>query len=269
MPEREEILSGGNVNHVVRIGGTVRRSVQSNSYVHELLQHLEKVGYLNTPRFMGMDEKGREILTYLEGVVPGNDYPEIDGTMWSDEVLASLATLLRSYHDATVGFKPSVDSLQAYPDPSLHEVVCHNDAALYNVVFNGEHPVGLIDFDMAGPGPRIWDIVYMLYTSVPLSGFSPGGEDRVVVEYDQKVHAAERRRRIGLFVDAYGISVPGSLKGWVISRIQHMCTTLSERAAAGETAFVKMVEEGHLDHYLKEIEFLKQHFDEWWLEERI
>jgi len=38
---------------------------------------------------------------------------------------------------------------------------------------------------------------------------------------------------------------------------------LSDRAAAGDPAFLKMVEEGHLDHYRKEVDFLERHFDDW------
>ncbi|WMT39623.1 phosphotransferase [Paenibacillus sp. D2_2] len=183
--------------------------------------------------------------------------------MWSDETLAELAKLLRSYHDAATGFIPSVHSTNEYPDISLHEVVCHNDAALYNIVFKDNLPVGLIDFDKAGPGPRIWDIAYMLYTSIPLSSFSPSEENQAVVQYNRVNHAPVRRRRIELFFHTYGIDAPIDLKKWVISRIKFMCTTLSERAASGDLAFIRLVEEGHLAHYMNEVKFLKEHFDDW------
>ncbi|WP_211750452.1 aminoglycoside phosphotransferase family protein [Paenibacillus sp. Marseille-Q4541] len=264
MSEQEEVLSGGNINNVVKVGKTVRRNAIPNPFVYELLRHLEGVGYPYSPRYMGIDEKGREILSYLEGVVPGNDYPEIESYMWSDEVLVELAKLLRSYHDATAGFLTTTKSINEFPETSLHEVICHNDAALYNVVFKDQHPIGIIDFDMAGPGPRIWDIVYTLYTSVPLTSFSPNEEDRCIVQYQTESHANTRRKRIDLFFNSYGINAPIDLKQWVISRIHFMCTTLSNRAASGETAFIKLVEEGHLDHYVKEIEFLEQHFTDWW-----
>lgn len=184
--------------------------------------------------------------------------------MWSDAVLVELAKLLRSYHDATVGFETFSRSENEYPDPSMHEVICHNDAALYNIVFKERHPVGIIDFDMAGPGPRIWDIAYTLYTCVPLSSFSPGRENRTVVDYHTESHAGIRRKRIELFFQTYGIQAPSDLKHWVISRMKKMCATLTERAAKGDAAFIKLVEEGHLDHYVKEVKFLEQHFDEWY-----
>ncbi|HBU81635.1 MULTISPECIES: phosphotransferase [Paenibacillus] len=264
MREHEEILNGGNVNKVVKVGSTVRREAIPNLYVYELLLYLEKVGYAHSPRYLGADEQGREILSYLDGEVPGNDYPEMESYMWSDETLKEVARLLKGYHDATVGFITSTESSNNFPKTSsLEEVVCHNDFALYNVVFKDRLPVGIIDFDMAGPGPRIWDIVYSLYTSVPLAGFSPGKDEREVVPYHKHDHASERKRRIALFFNAYGMDVPTDLKEWVVSRIHFMCTTLSDRAASGETAFIKMIEEGHLAHYEKEAKFLEKHFDDW------
>src|SRR5690606_7663086 len=109
----------------------------------------------------------------------------------------------------------------------------------------------------------MWDIAYTLYTSVPLTGFSPSGEGYSVVGYNQQNHALMRHKRIKLFFNAYGMDVPMDLKRWVISRIETMCTTLSDRAAAGEPAFVKLVQEGHLTHYQKELLFLEAHFDDW------
>lgn len=264
MSELEESLNGGNINEVIKVGGTVRRSAKHNPFVYELLQHLEQARYPYSPRYLGIDEKGREILSYLDGDVSGNAYPEVELYMWSDEVLSELAILIRRYHDATVGFIPSVKSENEYRDPSLYEVICHNDAALYNVVFKDERPAGIIDFDMAGPGPRIWDIAYTLYTCVPLASFSPGKDDREVNEYKKENDAAIRRKRIKLFFSSYGIHLPSNLKQWVISRIEFMCTTLAERAALGDSAFIKLVEEGHLAHYEKEVRFLEQHFNDWW-----
>ncbi|WP_290866248.1 phosphotransferase [Hamadaea sp.] len=62
----------------------------------------------------------------------------------------------------------------AGPEPA--EVVCHSDAAPYNTVFRSGHPVALIDFDTAHPGPRVWDVAYAVYRFVPLGG--PANHDR-------------------------------------------------------------------------------------------
>ncbi|KJB89348.1 aminoglycoside phosphotransferase [Paenibacillus sp. E194] len=263
---QEEVLTGGNVNHIVRMANTVRRPTGYWSpYVHELLLHLEQQGFDGAPRFLGIDDSDREILSFISGEVPGNNYPDLEPYMWSDETLAGLARLQRRFHDATEGFVFLTGGKWqlSYSDEGEHEVICHNDAALYNVVFQQETPVALIDFDMAGPGPRMWDIAYSLYTSVPLSSFAPDHSVGNTVEYRADMHAVERRRRIHLFFEAYGIPVPNDLRRWIIERLTALCHTLRTGAADGNPAFQKMVEEGHLAHYESEIQFVSDHFDEW------
>lgn len=187
--------------------------------------------------------------------------------MWSRETLAGVARLLRHYHDATEGFNPqSEGSWQlSYADNSAHEVICHNDAALYNVVFQNDAPAALIDFDMAGPGPRMWDIAYSIYTSVPLASFAPDYTSGSTAAYQTHLHASDRCQRIQLFFEAYGIPVPApkELNKWVVERLTAMCDTLKQGAADGNPAFMKMVDEGHLAHYEREIRFIAGHYTEW------
>jgi len=61
--------------------------------VHALLRDLERVGFAGAPRFLGIDEIGREILTYIEGDVPDNISPS-----FRDRQLVEAAELLRRYH---------------------------------------------------------------------------------------------------------------------------------------------------------------------------
>jgi hypothetical protein len=263
---QEEVLKGGNVNHVVRKANTVLRPTGYWSpCAHELLKHLEKQGFEGAPRYLGIDDLDREILTFIAGEVPGNDYPELQPYMWSDETLVVLARLLRGFHDATEGFSLNSGNRWqlSYPDESKHEVICHNDAALYNVVFQQGVPVALIDYDMAGPGPRIWDIAYTLYTSVPLASFAPDYYSGATGTYQSDSHAEERRRRIQLFFESYGTPIPNELQQWITQRLTTLCDTLRKGAEDGNTAFQKMVDEGHLEHYESEIQFVTDHFYEW------
>ncbi|MBP2898877.1 aminoglycoside phosphotransferase family protein [Escherichia coli] len=218
---QEEVLKGGNVNHIVRKANTVVRPTGYWSpCVHELLRHLEKQGFVGAPKFLGTDESEREILTFIPGEVPGNDYPNLQPYMWSDESLVGLARLLRGFHDATEGMtlKSQGNWQLSYIGEEKHEVICHNDAALYNVVFEQEAPVALIDFDMAGPGPRMWDIAYTLYTSVPLASFMPDYTSGETVPYQSELHAAERRRRIKLFFESYGLPILNELQQLFMAR---------------------------------------------------
>src|SRR5688572_15696926 len=69
---REVALKGGMTTPgVVRVGETVRRPLgERSAFVHDLLRHLELRGFDGAPRFVGIDEKGRETLTYISGSVP-------------------------------------------------------------------------------------------------------------------------------------------------------------------------------------------------------
>lgn len=254
------------MNHVVRIGDTVRRPRGAWSpSVQALLQHVKSRGFHGAPQFLGIDEVGREILTFIPGVVAGDRYPDLPRFMWSDGALAALAKLMRQYHDATEGFQLSASPAWqlSYWDPKKHEVICHNDAAWYNVVFRNGIPVALFDFDMAGPGPRLWDIAYALYTSVPLGSFAPDDTTDATVVYSASHHAAERRRRIRLYFESYGLVPPRDLQDWVVTRLRTLCNTLIIGAAQGNLAFQQMIEKGHLEHYENEVKFIERHFRIW------
>ena len=254
----EEKLTGGNVSNVYRAGDTVRREQKPESAkVHKLLQHLENRGFRHAPAFLGIDEKGREILSYIEG--EAGNYP-LKEYMWSNEVLQEIARMLRLYHDAVSDFPvegwPSIDNT---PEP--YEVLCHNDFAVYNIIFNQKRPVGIIDFDVAGPGPRLWDIAYTLYTCVPLSRtyYSETGE---AVHYDREQHADRIRQRVNLVFESYGMGKEGFLE-MVLLRLEAIRNTIKRKASECDRAFQKMVEEGHLEHYRKDIEFIREHGEEW------
>ncbi|MFG3296636.1 aminoglycoside phosphotransferase family protein, partial [Streptomyces sp. NPDC048179] len=67
----EQPLSGGNVSDgVVRVGDTARRPVGPwTPAVHALLAHLHAVGSGAAPRPLGIDDQGREVLTFMPGDV--------------------------------------------------------------------------------------------------------------------------------------------------------------------------------------------------------
>ena len=70
MTPDEEPLAGGmdNAGQVVRVGDTVRRPIKRSSQaVHTLLLHLESVGFDGAPRYLGSDERGREVLSFIRG----------------------------------------------------------------------------------------------------------------------------------------------------------------------------------------------------------
>jgi Ser/Thr protein kinase RdoA (MazF antagonist) len=234
------------------VGDTVRRATGPwSAAVHSLLRHLEARGFAGAPRFRGLDAQGREILTFLPGEV--GRYP-LPAYMWSDSALTGAARLLRRYHDATVGFVPPSDAQwqMVYPDPAQHEVLCHNDFAPYNLTFVDEQPVGIIDFDWAGPGPRLWDLAYAAYRFVPVSYAT----DVVALGLADPARQATRLRR---FCAAYGDADPLALLPWIEARLEQMCATIRTQAAAGNAAFQRQLEEGHLAHYQRERAAFHEH----------
>lgn len=255
---KEELLTGGNVSNVYRSGDTVRREQKPESAkVHKLLKHLEMKGYSHAPVFLGIDEKGREILSFIEG--EAGHYP-LKEYMWSNDVLRGIGKMLRLYHDAVSDFPmEGWQSIDNTPEP--FEVLCHNDFAIYNIIFDQKKPAGIIDFDVAGPGPRLWDMAYTLYTCVPLSRtyYTEAGE---AVHYDSREHADRIKERIQLFFESYGMEKEGYLE-MVLLRLEGIGKTIKRKAGEGDRAFQKMIEEGHLEHYQKDIEFIREHGKEW------
>ena len=65
-------LAGGNMSSgVVRVGDTVRRPAGPwTPAVHALLTHLHAAGFPGAPRPLGIDEHGREVLTFIPARLP-------------------------------------------------------------------------------------------------------------------------------------------------------------------------------------------------------
>jgi Ser/Thr protein kinase RdoA (MazF antagonist) len=197
------LLLGGTANRglVVRVGDTVRRPLRASSTAtHTLLQHLESVGFTGAPAFLGVDEQGREVLSYLAGETVTPPYPA-----WSmtDEALDSVAHLLREYHAAVADFSPDgLDWAEPVPPEYVTGLVSHNDPNLDNVVFRDGVAVALIDFDLAGPGSPLWDVATAVRLWAPLRP-------------DADIHDVRRGRtltRLRRFADAYGLSEEDRLR---------------------------------------------------------
>jgi hypothetical protein len=247
--EIEIRLAAGNTSSVWRRGSTIRRSTGPwTAAVHGLLRHLEAAGFQGAPRVLGLDEQGREVLTYLEGEVPV--YPTAP-ELWSDEVLGEVAGLLRRLHDATVGLDlPDSGWREGAAAPGGGEVVCHNDVAHYNTVFRDGRPVAFIDWDFAAPGPRAWDVAFAAYRFVPLS------PDQGAVQLGA-VLPVDRPGRLRRFCDTYGLTDRAGLVDIILRRVQAVCDLIVGQAAKGDPFFRRHLAEGHLDGYQRDLVFIQ------------
>ena len=206
------------MTNVERVGDSVRRDAGPwTESVQALLAHVRAHGIDWVPEPRGLDERGREALGYVEGDVHGYPLPD---WMWDDAVLEEAARRLRIYHDATVGFSRAGRRWRL-PAHAPDEVVCHNDFAPYNLVFRGRRPAGVIDFDTASPGPRVWDLAYLAYRLVPLA--APGNPDAPASPDD------ERRRRLELACTANGGADPGEIVATVPVRLDELAALTAAR----------------------------------------
>jgi hypothetical protein len=168
-PEQEEaaLTGGGLTAEVVRIGDTVHRSAgPSTEAVHALLRHLETKGFDGAPRALGFDDRGREILTYIEGTAGGEvDWPP---ELRTDAGLAAVVRLLGAFHLAVADFIPPVGSELLGGAPSLApgEIICHNDPGPWNLIWRDGQPVALIDWDFAGPHNPLDDVSYVAFYAI-------------------------------------------------------------------------------------------------------
>jgi Ser/Thr protein kinase RdoA (MazF antagonist) len=254
-PGVAEHLSGGGTTQVLRVGETVRRPHQPWSpRVHQLLAHLAAAGFTGAPRTLGTDEAGRDVFGYLAGEV--GHYPWTPAVA-GEPALLSAARLLRAYHDATADVAGQWRDGWRWEAREPVEVVCHNDFAPYNCVFDGGRAVGVIDFDTAGPGPRTWDLAYALYRFAPLSAEDDGGG----VAGAPRLQAARARA----FLDAYGgtRAQRAAVVAEVVPRLRALTDVMRASAAAGDAAFARHIAEGHLDHYLRDIAYLTEHGPVW------
>lgn len=225
---------------IVRVGDTVRRPWQPWSpAVKALLEHLESAGFGGAPRWLGEDAEGREVLTFVEGASP--DYPLVD-EHWSDAALLVVARLLRSFHDAAVPLATwDLPWRFSYPGSHAVEVICHNDVAPYNTVYRAGLPVAFIDFDTAGPGPRIWDVCCAAYRFVPLMP----REDFVGHGVPENL---EIPQRLASFCSAYG-DFEGDLIDELVVRLGMLAEHIHCEAARGVPWHLDNLAAGHPELY--------------------
>ncbi len=206
---------------VSRLGRDVLREAGPwTPTIQRLLNHLRQQGIEWCPEARGWTEDGREQLSYLKGKVP--EYP-LPKWVYDESVLMDAAKFLRQFHDATVDYEDP-DALWRAPIRQPVEVVCHNDFAPYNMVFRERVLTGVIDWDFASPGPRVWDLAFLAYSMVPL--MRPESPDAPNLTLDLG-------RRMKLLLDSYGSDESvASLLQIVIQRLEDLAEFTHSHARA-------------------------------------
>jgi hypothetical protein len=243
--EPEEVLAGGNMTAVVRVGDTVRRAAGPwTPTIHAFMRHLRSSGFAMVPEPLGIDERGREIISFLPGAPATYPLPSF---AWSDETLRAVAGALRAFHDASLGFVPPADGCWQWPAHEPAEVVCHNDFAPYNLMFEDGRLTGVIDLDLASPGPRAWDMAYTAYRFVPLT--DPANPDAPFPGAEAQI------RRLAAFCAAYGDfgGEPSDVLRSAAAKLRELVAFIEREAAAGDAAQQAVLERGDVLIYRRDI----------------
>lgn len=258
-PEQPELpLEGGDVTEgIVRKGMTVRRPLGPHSpVVHAVLRHLETIGFVGSPQFLGLDAQRREVLSFIEGEVAGRPYPE-----WvaDEQRAASVARLVRALDDAMLrlGLPPNLippeydlpDAPPAIGPPA--SFLGHRDITPENVVFRQNQAYALIDFDLLKPSSRLDEVCNLLRWWAPLTPVA----DREPVMRDLNAFA-----RVERLINEYGLDAASreqfvsvalrtAERGWHSMRIR------AERDGGG---WQRMWNEGAGDGIIRRCTWLKE-----------
>jgi Phosphotransferase enzyme family len=153
--------------------------------VHALLVHLADVGFDGAPRSLGIDDRGRHVVEWIEGETT-HPYRSTS----SSPTLREIGRIMRRFHDVTAQFVPPDDAAwQQLFSPDSSDLVVHNDLAAWNFV-HGRGRAVFVDWDFAAPGSRLWDLAWAAVSFAELLPETP-------IE-----HSGNRLRSM---VDGYGL----------------------------------------------------------------
>ena len=244
MADEEELLSGGvaNAGAVTRVGDEVFRPWNDfTPSAHRFLRAVRDAGFEGVPRPLTAHEDGRERLSFIPGDVPLPPYPSWAQT---DETLASLATLMRQFHNAAEGVVAEGGWSSELADPQGGPIICHNDVCLENVVFRNGGAIAFLDWDFAAPGRPVYDLAQMARMCVPV--------DDDVSASRLGWRKANTPARLRLVSDVYGLG--GKERAELLAVLDDSMRSggrfVSQRVAAGDPNFTRMWESiGGMERY--------------------
>ncbi len=216
----------GNVGGAWLRGNTLHRPTGPwTPAVHALLAHLAESGVPHVPRVLGFDEQGRERLTFLPGRVV-----DVDTEMLTLAQLQALVTWTKGFHDAVVGFVHP--GPWRYPSAEGSTLVGHNDIAPYNACFDGDHLVGVFDWDLASPTTPVLELAFIAWNCVPLW---------------RDIGDRGSAERILIICESYGDVSPVEMLEAVPDRIRLMLDWIPRGAAEGDVGLCRLMKEGEPD----------------------
>lgn len=172
MREEPEVPIGGaglQNRDLVRVGDTVRRPAGPWTVsVQRLLRDLRRRGFDLAPEPRGVDEAGREVLTYIEGRDQG--WPFIPDIL-TDRGAEDLGSLARRLRSALGAYQCPPDAQWQFADgaPGPSQALQHGDFGPWNLLWGPDGVVvGVLDWDFVEPGDPGYDTGHLAWFTVPL-----------------------------------------------------------------------------------------------------
>jgi hypothetical protein len=238
---------------VIRDGTVTRPARWWTPTTHALLRHLRSKGFVDVP--VPIEITGdRETLTWIDGLSGADAWKMIV----PEQGLRAFARFLRRYHEATTGFVLPPDGQWAFESRPARpdEVICHGDYGPWNVVWRQGEPVGLVDFDFAGPGDRLLDVAYAVEFAAPFC------DDEEAIQWRSYPTPPERRRRCEVFAEAYGFDSTQGLVDAVIARQELDIQRVLMLAGKGVEPQRSWVEDGTVNEFRARIDWSRDHAKE-------
>jgi hypothetical protein len=117
----------------------------------------------------------------------------------------------------------------------------------------GTTPVGLLDFEYARPGDPLDDVAYACEYFVPFR------DDAECLRWLRYPEPPDRRRRISIFAQAYGLDSAGGLVDRVIAVQTGMRDLVARLAEEDFPRQVGLVAAGYLDEQQARIDWSQEH----------
>lgn len=232
-------------------GVVTRPAAASSPTVHAFLRYVREQGVTSAPEPIGI-EGGLERLVAIEGDSGADGWRPTH----SEAGLRSAARLLRALHDASIGWTPPDDAVFGAPEvPAMPEerVWCHGDVGPWNMVWQGDEAVGLIDWDFLHGGPRLDDVAYAL------QWFVPARNDEMALTWHHFAQVPDRAARVRIFVDEYGDLPAFDIAETIASRMEATMAIELSLARDGVEPQRTWVADGSQQRAAREARWVREH----------
>jgi aminoglycoside phosphotransferase (APT) family kinase protein len=233
------------------VDGVVTRPASAWSpTVHAFLRYLGGQGLTSVPEPISIEGEV-ERLVAIKGDAGADGWAH----QHSESGLRSAARLLRSIHDASVGWEPPPDALFCAPavESGSDSVWCHGDVGPWNMVWHGDEAVGLIDWDFLYRGPRLDDVAYAL------QWFTPARSDENALEWHHFPTVPDRAQRVRVFLETYGGLPAFDVAETIVTRMEVTMAMELSLAEAGVEPQRTWVAEGSQERAAGEVRWVRDH----------